>query len=208
MKKQIDLWTGKFGKDFTDRNSLIQSDRDYLKKYGITKLELDNKIIGNLPIDMKILEVGCGTGNQLVRLEALGFRNLYGIDISSYAVDLSRKKFRDLNIIQGNAFDIPFKDNFFDMVFTSGLLIHIHPFEVEKVMDEIYRCSKKYIWGLEYYSDNSEHAYYRDEHAVMWKNDYSYLYLDRFEDLRLIEENLIKYKDNENVDTMFLLEKI
>jgi len=52
-----------------------------------------------------------------------------------------------VNLIQGSVFDIPFKDKYFDMVFTAGVLIHVSPSDIKKVLKEIYRCSTKYIWG-------------------------------------------------------------
>jgi len=63
---------------------------------------------------------------------------------------LKRQKLlpKRINIIHGVADDIPFKDGYFDMVFTSGVLIHISPGNINRVLDEIYRCSREYIWDL------------------------------------------------------------
>ena len=204
MKKQNEKWSGKFGEMFTDRNLFDRVNDDYLKKYGKTRVDINNEIIGNLDRDIRILEVGCGIGNQLMYLYGAGFKNLYGIDLSKYAVDSSY----NFNIIQGNVLDIPFKDDFFDMVFTSGLLIHINPSDIVFSMSEIYRCTKKYIWGLEYYSDELTCLTYRNEKDLMWKTNYAHLYLDVFPDLQLVKEIKIPYLDNDNIDTIFLLEKV
>ena len=45
------------------------------------------------------------------------------------------------------------------VVFTSGLLIHIHPDNLGKAIDEICRVSKRFVWGFEYYSETEEHPY-------------------------------------------------
>ena len=74
----------------------------------------------------------------------MGFTNLYGIELQGYAVELSKSRTHNINIIQGSAFDIPFKNEYFDLVFTSGLLIHIHPSNIREAMNEIYRCTKKF----------------------------------------------------------------
>jgi len=56
-----------------------------------------------------------------------GINNLYGIELQQYAIEKAKALTKRINIIHGVADDIPFKDGYFDMVFTSGVLIHIHP---------------------------------------------------------------------------------
>jgi pseudaminic acid biosynthesis-associated methylase len=137
----------------------------------------------------------------------MGFSNLYGIELQSYAVELSKSRTRRINIIEGSAFDIPYKDGYFDLVFTSGLLIHISPSDISRAMREIYRCTREYIWGFEYYADKYTEIAYRGHRNLLWKADFARLYLDQFGDLELVKEERLKYLDNDNVDSMFLLRK-
>jgi len=206
---QLERWKGEFGKEYTDRNALTleQLDKLYEKRYGVTRTELNEVFVGELDRSAKILEVGSNFGNQLLNLQQMRFRELYGIEINSYAVELSKSNTRNINIIQGSAFDIPFKDGYFDLVFTSGVLIHITPSDIEKVLKEIYRCSKKYIWGFEYYANTYTEVTYRGHNNLLWKTDFVGLYLNLFDDLELVKERRLKYLDNENVDTMFLIRK-
>lgn len=147
-------------------------------------------------------------GNQLLCLQKAGFKNLHGIELQSYAVKLSKSRTEGINITQGSAFDIPFKDGFFNLVFTSGLLIHIASEDINRVLDEIHRCTKQYIWCFEYYSDVYTPMPYRGRADLLWKANFSKLFLDRFEDLILIQEEHFKWLDNSNkIDFMFLLQK-
>jgi len=57
----------------------------------------------------------------------MGFTNLYGIELQWYAVEKAKEYTKGINIIQGSGFDIPFKDGYFDLVITNGVLIHIAP---------------------------------------------------------------------------------
>lgn len=207
--KQMEGWGGQFGKEYTDRNALTVDEMEnlYKERYGITRTEMNSRFIGDFDRDMKILEMGSNIGNQLLCLQEDGFKNLYGIELQSYAVELSKSRTKGINIIQGSAFDIPFKDGFFDLVFTAGLLVHIAPEDINCVLDEIYRCSKQYVWGSECWSDVYSPIYYRGHTDLMWKANFSSLYLTHFKDLRLIREEHFKYLDNDNVDFMFLLEK-
>lgn len=207
-------WEGKFGEEYTNRNimSPIALNKLYSKIYGITRISLNAEFFSKAafdkdPTELKFLEVGCNVGNQLNMVRELDYNNLWGIDISEHALKIARQR-SDFNIVNGNALDIPFKDNFFDMVFTSGLLIHIPPHKIHTVLDEIYRCSSKYIWGFEYYYPSEiKETKYRNEDNLMWKANYPKLFLDRFDNLKLVHKKLIKYKDNNNVDVMYLLKK-
>jgi hypothetical protein len=62
-------------------------------------------------------------------------------------------------------------------VFTSGLLIHIHPQDIKAVMKGIYRCSKMFIIGNEYWHNEFKEVPYRGKKNMLWKADYANLYL-------------------------------
>lgn len=208
--KQMKEWTGDFGKEYTDRNTLSLEGLELLYKecYGITRSKMNSEFIGDIDRAVKVLEVGTNTGEQLLCLQKAGFKYLYGIELQSYAIDLSKSRMKGINVIQGSALDIPFKTSSFDLVFTSGVLIHIAPDDISRVMDEMYRCTRQYIWGFEYYSDAYTRVPYRGYTNLMWKADFSKLFLDRFRDLRLVKSRHYKYGSNDNIDVMFLLQKV
>jgi len=202
-------WKGKFGKDYTLRNPLgaKEIDKLYFRNYGITRTEINKEFLGNLNLSIKILEIGANVGVQLMFLQKMGFKNLYGIEINREAIELAKSITKNIDIIQGSASDTPFKDNYFDLVFTSGLLIHIAPADLEKVMKEIYRVTKKYIWGFEYYADKYSEISYRGKRNLLWKANFPELYLKLFKDLKPVKEKRLEYLNNENRDIMFLLKK-
>lgn len=169
---------------------------------------MNNSFLSGLGLENKrVLEVGCNVGNQLRMLQNMGFSNLYGIELQQYAVEKAKSLTKGINIIQGVGDDIPFKDGYFDMVFTSGVLIHISPDNINRVLDEIYRCTNEYIWGLEYFADDYTEVKYRGNNDLLWKTNFSKLYLDRYPGLELVKEEKFKYLNNDNVDIMFLLRK-
>ena len=206
---ELHNWTGKFGRDYTDRNpvTLAGLDQLYRRNFGVTRRELNRAFLGKMKKSSRILEVGSNIGMQLALLQKMGFKNLYGIEPQDYAVELSKKRTRGINIMRGNAFDIPFKDGYFDIVFTSGVLIHINPKDVKKAMAEICRTSRRFIWGYEYYSDSYRSILYRGKKGMLWKGDFAKMYLDLFSDLHPVKEKHLPYLEDKNVDTMFLLRK-
>jgi SAM-dependent methyltransferase len=63
----------------------------------------------------KILDIGCGTGNQLLSLSRLGF-DLSGIDPSPEMIELARNRLGPrCELRSGRAEDLPFSDNEFDI---------------------------------------------------------------------------------------------
>lgn len=208
--EQISVWSGEFGKNYTDRNpaTLEAMNQLYLQNFGVSRAEMNNQFLAFLPKDAKILEVGSNIGMQLLGLQTMGFTRLYGIELQEYAVELSKMKTKKINIIQGSAFDVPFKDGFFDLVFTSGVLIHIAPEHINSALCEIHRVSKKYIWGFEYYSDNYQQIDYRGNENLMWKTNFADLYFSNFADLKIVKRQKFQYLQDDNIDEMFMLEKM
>lgn len=206
---QLKKWTGDFGKKYTERNvcSPIKLDNFYRNNYGITRTELNRLFLRGVDRSARILEVGCNVGDQLFCLQKMGFKNLYGIEPQEGAVEFARKRTPGINIIKGNAFDIPFKDRYFDVVYTSGVLIHISPKDIKKAISEIYRCSKEYIWGFEYYAKKYEEILYRGHRNLLWKTDFTKLICYAFRDLKVKKVKYLKYSGNDNVDVMYLLRK-
>ncbi len=209
MTEQMKTWGGQFGKDYTDRSPQTAKEVDelYKQRYGITRSAMNVEFIGDLDKNIKILEVGSNVGTQLMMLQEMGFYNLYGIELQDYAVEKSKKLTKNINIIQGHVFDIPFKTSYFDLVFTSGVLIHISPQDIELALKEICRCCRHFIWGLEYYSENLESVKYRGHNDLLWKCDFAKAYLDKIKGLSLKKKKIYRYLTDDNLDIMFLLEK-
>ena len=207
--KQEDFWSSDFGKDYTRRNpnTIDELETETVKMYGVLRSLMNDDFLKGLDIT-NVLEVGSNVGTQLAMLQKQGFKNLYGIDIQEDAVQQAKQLTKNINIVQGSAFDLPFRDDYFDLVFTSGVLIHISPDDVKDVMKEIYRTSKKYIWGLEYFSEEYKAINYRYNEDYLWKGNFAQIYLDTFPGLKLVKKKQYKYVDEDNVDEMFLLEKI
>ncbi len=156
----------------------------------------------------RTLEVGCNIGIQLNHLQHLGFEKLYGVEIQEDAVERSKRHTRHIHIIQGSAFDIPFKDAYFDLVFTNGVLIHIHPKDLKAAMSEIVRCSRKYISGFEYFSDKQQEIPYRGKKGALWKADFPKLYQQLFPSLKLLSCTKYPYLHRPDLcDVSFLFQK-
>lgn len=209
--RQEKFWLSKFGKEYMARNNFNPQELDkfYMDSLGVSRSQINKDFIGKLKLK-NTLEVGCNIGIQLNLLKKQKMRlgQIYGIEIFPKAVEAAKANTRNCNIVQASAFDIPFKDNYFDLVFTSGVLIHIGPKDLPRALREIYLVSKKYIWGYEFYSPKLVEINYRGNKNRHWKGNYAQIYLKMFPDLKLVKEKRYKYLDNNNVNSVFLLKKI
>lgn len=203
--EQIKFWQNSFGNEYVERNS-VDVDERYSAKYGITRTALNREFIGHMPRDARILEVGCNNGRQLKALEGLGFTELYGIEINRKALGIARQH-THLNVLYASAFDIPFRDGFFDVVYTSGVLIHIHPHDLPRAFAEMRRVTRRYIWGFEYFAETLEAIPYRGHNDRMWKGNYAQQQQKAHPDLKLVKEKKVPYLADANRDQMYLLEK-
>ncbi len=93
-----------------------------------------------------VLDVGCGKGfllyDMMKRLPGLKIK---GIDISQYAIDHSKEEIRPFLEV-GNAVDLPYEDNSFDLVISINTLHNLYLFDLEKALQEIVRVSKRHSY--------------------------------------------------------------
>ncbi|EGG25396.1 hypothetical protein DFA_03645 [Cavenderia fasciculata] len=95
---------------------------------------------------MKVIDVGCGAGKDLSRLESIvqGTGEVYGMDISREMVECAKSRMSHLPNVQvfcGNANSIPFDANYFDAVRCERLLQHIP--QPDDVIAEMVRITKR-----------------------------------------------------------------
>lgn len=211
---QESFWTSDFGKKYTERNTTqtrYEWEQFYRSNWGVTRQAMNEEFVGSLPRSTRVLEVGCNSGNQLVELQNEGFTDLYGVEVQSDAVEMAKSRTKNINLVCGSGFDLPYKSGFFDLVCTNGVLIHVAPCDLPKFFAEMYRVSKRYIWGFEYYADDVTNINYRGHTGFLWKANYAQLMMKQFPDLKIVKKKLYPYimpGMEANKDCMFLLEKI
>lgn len=89
----------------------------------------------------KCIEFGCGSGTYAVELFAKK-RNFIASDFSETALALTREKAKNLYGIEiptqiVDIYDIPYNDNYFDLVFSDGVIEHLDMDEVLKEMKRV-----------------------------------------------------------------------
>lgn len=85
----------------------------------------------------EILEIGCGAGGMLGPLGEFG--NVTGIDISHEYTQFCHKRGYE-RVVTGSGYELPFRDNSFDMVALFDVIEHIP--DDQKVLEEVRRVLK------------------------------------------------------------------
>lgn len=92
---------------------------------------------------VSVLEVGCGTGAVMRKIREENKNRkiiLYGVDIDQQALKYANKKSKYL-LIAGNGERLPFRDNFFDLVYCHYFLLWVK--DPAKILQEMHRVLKR-----------------------------------------------------------------
>lgn len=105
----------------------------------------------------RILDIGCGKGYLLNEFrKALPGSEVWGIDISQYAIENSQEEVRN-NLILGNATHLPFENDSFDLVLTNMTLHNLTLPFLEMALYEIIRVGRGRSWiGVEAYTTEEQ----------------------------------------------------
>lgn len=194
--KQLEVWKSQFGKEYTNRNVIDPKAR----------VPAFYRMVDNLDIK-RILEVGCSRGHNLVALSEIGKYVLIGIEPLRYAVTEARATSNLICVLEGDCFKIPFVDSYFDLVFTSGLLIHIASEDLPRAIEEMYRVSNRYLLVIEYYAEQETPVHYRGHDNLLWKRDFKDIFLQQKPNLKCVDEGFWSKKDGFDDCNWWLLEK-
>lgn len=163
---KIKNWTGERMESFVQSEVTLE----HLHRYMIAKNYVKDKVV---------LDIASGEGYGTNLLAAIA-KEIVGVDISSEAISLAKKKYKSTNLQfkEGRADLIPCKDNYFDVVVSFETLEH-HD-KHDEMLSEIKRVLKPE--GILIISTPDKY-YYSDK--INYKNEYHIkeLYLIEFENL-------------------------
>lgn len=91
----------------------------------------------------RVLDVGCGDGGECFVVKTIRkTTDVFGIDISQTAIDKARRIYGSVGTFKlGSATEIPYPDDFFDLVICGEVLEHLE--DPEKAIKELLRVVKK-----------------------------------------------------------------
>lgn len=123
--------------DKYENNTIIQGPYNYIDNYIVKLIRKKNK-------KLKFLDYCCGTGLRS-RVAAKNGYDCYGIDISRKSIDVAKERIGSIkssfskNYTVGNAEDLHFEDEFFDVIISYGSFSYLN---LQAAMNEIKRVLK------------------------------------------------------------------
>ena len=171
------LWAGPFGDAYVRRNADAGDGRDRFWSGLLEKYPVENA-----------LEVGCNVGANLQWIaKIVGPTQAYGVDVNEEALKILHRRLPGVNAISTPARQLPFRDRWFDLAFTCGVLIHQPESTLPLVMSEIVRVSRRYVLAVEYHADEITEVPYRRQRGALFKRDYRQRYHELFPELELLD---------------------
>jgi SAM-dependent methyltransferase len=107
----------------------------------------------------RVLDVGCGKGFLMYELtQVVPGLIVEGLDISKYAIEHAKEEVKPF-IHHGNAADLPFPDDSFDLVYSLNALHNLHCYDLDFALRSIERVGRKnkYVC-MESYRNEEEKA--------------------------------------------------
>jgi len=179
---RLDLWRGEFGDRYRERNG---ADEPMLRALRSQWARILQPIAADPP--RSFLEVGANIGLNLRALRALTDARLQAIEPNPRSAErlLADGVLNpdDMKIADGSK--IPFAGASVDLVFTSGVMIHIHPDDHAGVCREMRRVARRYIACVEYFADQPREVPYHGFTGALFLRDFGHMWMETCPELKL-----------------------
>lgn len=141
------------------------SNRDWRREWDGADLRLA-KVMELMDKEYPLhLDVGCADGTfTKAMLTKFPQTEGYGLDISETVIEQAQFNCPNGNFEAGDAYNLPYEDNFFDLVHSAETVEHLE--EPERAIAEFYRVLKPF--GTLIITVPNEHATPYEEHLWKW----------------------------------------
>lgn len=178
MNEQQNFWANDYAKRYIERNS--QFDREM----GV---EAWRQMLTQAKDVSSYLECGCNIGRNVEFLEdVLPQARKSIIEISKPAFEFVTRKHVFEHAFNGSIEESRFANASFDLVYTIGVLIHIHPDNLLRVMQKMFDHSSRYVLLGEYFNRTPVSLEYQGAQNKLFKRDFGKLFIQNFP-VRLVD---------------------
>lgn len=170
---QEKFWAEQYARDYIARNSAFDN------ALGV---QAWRKMLASAERPIRnFLECGCNIGRNIGQLAtALPEAQPSIIEISRPAFEFVTSQHSFGHAFNGAILDADLPQQAFDLVFTMGVLIHIHPDQLLAHMARMHAFSSRYILMGEYFNRTPTMIEYRGEKDRLFKRDFGKLFAENF----------------------------
>ena len=197
--KPSEFWAGDFGDEYINRNCSEQLAESSWRMFSRALHETWGEC-------RSMIELGANIG-----LNIAAIKRIYPY-IKADAVEINEKAFNQLVKVADTAYNCNLFDSRvagqYDLAFTKGVLIHIHPDDLKAAYQRLFDLSRRYVLICEYYDPKPVEIEYRGEKGKLWKRDFAGEMMDKYP-LKLVDYGFVYHRDKWPQDdiTWFLMEK-
>ena len=171
MNEQQNFGANDYAQEYIRKNS------EFDQELGV---EAWRKMLAHAEGIGSILECGCNIGRNIGFLDAvLPSATKSVIEISKPAFDFVTRRYKLDQAFNGAIAASNFTGQF-DLVFTIGVLIHIHPDDLLANMAKMFDYSGKYILMGEYFNRTPTMIEYQGKKDRLFKRDFGKLFIENF----------------------------
>jgi pseudaminic acid biosynthesis-associated methylase len=158
------FWRGEFGDAYVDRNQVRVEDRLPFWRSICHRVQPDS-----------VLEVGCNRGHNLAAIgELRPYAWLTGVDVNAKALEEAAETgmIDDVRELPADRLRDVYESDTIDLVFTAGVLIHIPPEDLARVVSAMVDVSGQYVLAIEYEDIEEVEVNYRGHAERLWRRPY------------------------------------
>ncbi len=178
MNEQQNFWSQEYADDYRKKNSSFNLEKGI--KGWAEMLRKGTDIAS-------VLECGCNIGRNINFLNYLlpdAKKSI--IEISPEAYHFVTQQYAIDRSFNGPIVEADFAPASFDLTFTSGVLIHIHPDDLLNNMKQLYALSSKYVLMGEYFNRTPVMIEYQGQQNKLFKRDFGKMFMENF-DVKLVD---------------------
>lgn len=120
--------------------------------------------------EFSVLDVGCGSGELLRSIAHFARRSLrpacklVGLDLNEISTRTARSnssEFPEIDIVRGDAFQLPFADDTFDYAISSLFLHHLSDTQIPLVLAEMSRVARRVVFVIDLHRHPAAYVLYK-----------------------------------------------
>ncbi|GBD96147.1 MAG TPA: class I SAM-dependent methyltransferase [Nitrospirae bacterium] len=152
MKHYWDREIEKFDKIYENEKNILERFIDIFRKDVIfERAEIVFRFAGKLDSNSTVVDLGCGTGRQAIKLARMGFK-VYGFDISERAIELARSQIKDekINLDFENCDVVKKEYPECELIVGLGLMDYLTTDEILLILRQIKQLNCRFIFSFPY----------------------------------------------------------
>lgn len=178
MNDQQNFWANEYARDYIEKNKSFDRARG---------VEAWRQMLARAEGVRSFLECGCNIGRNIDFLQEVLPQARKGIiEISKPAFEFVTSRHRVDQAFNGAIEESRLAPGSFDLALTIGVLIHIHPDNLLRVMQKMFEYSSRYVLMGEYFNRTPVMLEYQGQKDRLFKRDFGKLFIENFP-VRLVD---------------------